>query len=226
MKEKKEFEPIFIGEDTAQRAEVMGNLNFQIRKMQDFLPLLKEANILPTYEVVMDCLTIQKEQRNDNGTPVYVFKNCEHIDREFAKQIDLMTEGKPKVIAEGFKEEIERTANTLKEGVFKVFANLGSISKESTAEARKYFIVEEGKITLPEDIEERVKRDTGVWCKTEAQAQAYEAHKQAAEALNGFLSYFPKSVLSSTPSEVGLLFRFGENGSIMPQTIDYSLYIH
>lgn len=241
MKEEKKkecFEPVFICEDTARKAEVMQELNFQIVKMQEFLPLLKEANILPTYEILMDCLTICKEERRtfeepksenngkkEFGTLSYVFTNCEHIDNEFAKQITLVTEGKPKVIAEGFKAEIERTAGTLKEGAFKVFQNLGKLSKERTTEAEKYFTLVEGKITLPEDIEERVARDTGVWCTTEAQTQAYEAHKQAATAITDFLARFPKEAQPTTTAEIAYLFKFGENGSVEPQTIDYSLYI-
>lgn len=229
--EKKSFESIFIGENTVQKMEVMRNLNSQIAKMQEFLPLLKDANVLPTYEILMDCLTIRKEERriyedgSEFGTLSYVFTHCEHIDNEFAKQIALLTENKPKVIADAIKAEVKRTEDTFKESVFKVFQSLGGLSKESTTEAEKYFIIEEGKITLPEDIEERVTKDTGVWCKTEEQAQAFEAHKQAADAINAFLAHFPKQYRPYTPAEVGNLFAFDEMGNVCAQTIDYSLYI-
>ena len=159
------------------------------------------------------------------GQPSIVYKHCPSIDAEFAKQMELATEGKPKVIANGFKSEIESTATAFKENVFKVFANFGSNSKEDTTELQKYVFVDGDEIKLPEDIEERVRQDTGVFCKTEEQAQAFEAHKQAADAINAFLAHFPKQYHPQIPAEVGNLFAFDEMGNVCAQLIDYSLYI-
>lgn len=230
------FSPIFVGENRAEKNKYMGDLSFQLYKAQRFIPLIKEANLPITQEIVLDCLTITKEQvciypTDENGKiselgqPSTIYRHCPSIDAEFAKQMELATEGKPKVIANGFKSEIESTATAFKENVFKVFANLGSNSKESTYELQKYVFVDGDEIKLPEDIEERVKQDTGVFCKTEEQAQAFEAHKQAAQAINAFLAHFPKQYQPQLPAEVGNLFKFGEDGSIQPQIIDYSLYI-
>ena len=230
------FSPIFVGENRAEKNERMCILRFELNKAQRFIPLIKEANLPITQEIVLDCLTITKEQvctyptdENGNiselGQPSIVYKHCPSIDAEFAKQMELATEGKPKVIANGFKSEIESTATAFKENVFKVFANLGSNSKESTYELQKYMFVDGDEIKLPEDIEERVKQDTGVFCKTEEQAQAFEAHKQAADAINAFLAHFPKRYHPNTPAEVGNLFAFDEMGNVCAQLIDYSLYI-
>lgn len=230
------FSPIFVGENSAAKTERMCNLRFQLYKAQRFIPLIKEANLPITQEIVLDCLTITKEQVciyptdekgniSELGQPSIVYKHCPSIDAEFAKQMELATEGKPKVIANGFKSEIESTETAFKESVFKVFAYFGSNSKEDTTELQKYVFVDGDEIKLPEDIEERVKQDTGVFCKTEEQAQALEAHRQAAEAINAFLAHFPKQYLPQLPAEVGNLFKFGEDGSIQPQIMDYSLYI-
>lgn len=229
------FSPIFVGENSAEKNKYMLNLSSQLGKAQMFIPLIKEANLPITQEIVLDCLTITKEQVciyptdekgniSELGQPSIVYNNCPSIDAEFAKQMELATEGKPKVIANVFKSEIESTATAFKENVFKVFANCSN-SKESTYELQKYMFVDGDEIKLPEDIEERVKQDTGVFCKTEEQAQALEAHRQAAEAINAFLAHFPKQYLPQLPAEVGNLFKFGEDGSIQPQIIDYSLYI-
>lgn len=230
------FSPIFVGENRAKKNKYMGDLSFQLYKAQRFIPLIKEANLPITQEIVLDCLTITKEQvciypTDENGKiselgqPSTIYRHCPSIDAEFAKQMELATEGKPKVIANGFKSEIESTATAFKENVFKVFANFGSNSKESTYELQKYVFVDGDEIKLPEDIEERVKQDTGVFCKTEEQAQAFEAHKQAADAINAFLAHFPEQYRPQMPAEVGNLFAFDEKGNVCAQIIDYSLYI-
>lgn len=230
------FSPIFVGENSAEKIECMRNLRFQLNKSQEFITLIKKANLPITQEIVLDCLTITKEQvciyptdKNGNiselGQPSTIYKHCPSIDAEFAKQMELATEDKPKVIANGFKSEIESTATAFKENVFKVFANFGSNSKEDTTELQKYVFVDGDEIKLPEDIEERVKQDTGVFCKTEEQAQAFEAHKQAADAINAFLAHFPKQYRPQMPAEVGNLFAFDEMGNVCAQIIDYSLYI-
>lgn len=230
------FSPIFVGENRAEKNKYMGDLSFQLYKAQRFIPLIKEANLPITQEIVLDCLTITKEQvciypTDENGKiselgqPSTIYRHCPSIDAEFAKQMELATEGKPKVIANGFKSEIESTATAFKENVFKVFANFGSNSKESTYELQKYVFVDGDEIKLPEDIEERVKQDTGVFCKTEEQAQAFEAHKQAADAINAFLAHFPEQYRPQMPAEVVNLFAFDEKGNVCAQIIDYSLYI-
>lgn len=236
------FSPIFVGENSAKKIKFMCDLRSQLNKAQSFIPLIKEANLPITQEIVLDCLTITKEQvctyptdekgkflsynnHSELGQASIVYKHCPSIDAEFAKQMELATEGKPKVIANGFKSEIESTATAFKESVFKVFANFGSNSKEDTYELQKYVFVDGDEIKLPEDIEERVKQDTGVFCKTEEQAQAFEAHKQAADAINAFLAHFPKQYHPQIPAEVGNLFAFDEMGNVCAQIIDYSLYI-
>lgn len=230
------FSPIFVGENSAEKTKYLCDLRFQLHKAQRFIPLIKEANLPITQEIVLDCITITKEQVctyptdekgniSELGQPSIVYKHCPSIDAEFAKQMELATEGKPKVIANVLKSDIESTETAFKESVFKVFANFASNSKEITEKLQKYLIVDGDEIKLPEDIEERVKQDTGVFCKTEEQAQALEAHRQAAQAINAFLAHFPKQYQPQLPAEVGNLFKFGEDGSIQPQIIDYSLYI-
>lgn len=230
------FSPIFVGENSAKENEFMRNLRFQLNKAQRFIPLIKEANLPITQEIVLDCLTITKEEVctyptdekgniSELGQPSIVYKHCPSIDAEFAKQMELATEGKPKVIANILKSEIESTATAFKESVFKEFANLGSNSKQDNCELQKYVFVDGDEIKLPEDVEERVKQDTGVFCKTEEQAQALEAHRLSAEAINAFLAHFPKQYRPQTTAEVGNLFAFDENGNVCAQIIDYSLYI-
>lgn len=230
------FSPIFVGENSVAKIERMRNLRSQLNQARSFIPLIKEADLPITQEIVLDCLTITKEQvwiypTDENGKisglgqPSTIYKHCPSIDAEFAKQMELATEGKPKVIANGFKPEIESTATAFKENVFKVFADFGLNSKEDTTELQKYVFVDGDEIKLPEDIEERVKQDTGVFCKTEEQAQAFEAHKQAADAINAFLAHFPKQYHPKTVAGVGNLFAFDEMGNVCAQLIDYSLYI-
>lgn len=230
------FSPIFVGENSAKKFECMRKLRSQLNMSQSFIPLIKEANLPITQEIVLDCITITKEEvctypTDENGKvsgfgqTSIIYKHCPSIDAEFAKQMELATEGNPKVIANTIKSEIESTATAFKESVFKVFANLGSNSKESTNELQKYFFVDGDEIKLPEDIEERVKQDTGIFCKTEAQAKAFEAHRQAAEAINALLAHFPEQYRPQTTVGVGNIFAFDEMGNVCARTIDYSLYI-
>lgn len=233
---KETFTPIFVGENNLAKTECMRNLRFQFNKSQQFVPLIKDANLPITHDIVMDCLTITKAEHatyptDENGkvskygTMSYVYKNCPHIDAEFAKMAQAATEGKPKIIADKERAEIASVAETFKESVFNVFANLGKDSRESTKEMQRYVLVDGGEIKLPEDIEERVAHDTGVWCETEAQAQALEAHRQAANAVRDFLALFPRQYWPHSTAELGNLFKFGEDGAIQPQMIDYSLFI-
>lgn len=233
---KETFTPIFVGENSLSKTECMRNLRFQFNKAQQFVPLIKDADLQVTQDIVMDCLTITKEEMpifpigkddkpSEIGTMSYVYKHCPHIDAEFAKMTQAATEGKTRRIADMERAEIASVAETFKESVFNVFANLGKNSRESTKEMQRYMLVDGGKIKLPEDIEERVAHDTGVWCETEAQAQALEAHRQAANAVRDFLALFPRQYWPHSTAELGNLFKFGEDGAIQPQTIDYSLYI-
>lgn len=231
-----EFTPVFAYENTGAKIKALRDLKFQFEKAQQFIPLIEEANLQVTQEIVLDCLTITKKEtwthatdRDGNasiyGTMSYKYEHCEHIDGEFAKQVQLLTANKPKMLADKIKAEIEDSATKFKDSVFRVFKELGSDSKEDTDLLQRYVVVFRGEITLPEDIEERVTHDTGVWCNTEAQAQVFEAHKHAADAIRAFLAMFPKQYLPRSTAELGNLFKFGENGEIEPQMVDYSLYI-
>lgn len=233
---KEAFTPIFVGENSLARLECMRNLRFQFKKAQQFVPLIKDANLPVTRDIVMDCLTMTKAEQatfptDENGkvskygTMSYVYKHCPHIDAEFARMTQAATEGRPKLIADKEEAEIASVAANFKESVFGVFSNLGKDSKERTEELQRYVLVDGGEIKLPEDIEERVAHDTGVWCETEAQAQALEAHRQAANAVRDFLALFPRQYWPHSTAELGNLFKFGEDGTIQTQTIDYSLFI-
>lgn len=227
--EKRIFEPIFMGYNDSAKRELLYEIKSTYKEVLAIKEKLDEKGIKVTKDIISDCLSMVRDVVpigvgiRDCKT---VYRNTEHLDEAFARQLAEETNGvQAKLIRDNIKEQIKLAAIALKDDVLKLRAGFNEIYY-NLQESKKWLIIsEDGEISLPEDLEERAAKESGFWIKTEAQNEAYEAHKSAAKALTEFLSHFPKSVYPSTMAEVGNLFKVGENGEFEPSFIDYSYFI-
>lgn len=227
--EKRSFEPIFIGYNDSAKSELLYEIESTYKEVMAIKEKLDEKGIKVTKDIISDCLSMVREV-----VPIgvgirgckTVYRNTEHLDEAVARQLAEETNGmQAKLIHGNLKEQFKLAAIALKDDVLKLRAGFDEM-RFNLQESKKWLIIsDDGEISLPEDLEERAAKESGFWVKTEAQNEAYEAHKNAAKALTEFLSHFPKSVYPSTMAEIGNLFKVGENGEFEPSFVDYSYFI-
>lgn len=227
--EKRSFEPIFMGYNDNAKRELLYEIESTYKEVMAIKEKLDEKGIKVTKDIISDCLSMVMEVVpigvgiRDCKT---VYRNTEHLDEAFARQLAEETNGvQAKLIRDNIKEQFKLAAIAFKDDVLKLRAGFDEI-RFNLQESKKWLIIsKDGKISLPKDLEERAAKESGFWIKTEAQNEAYEAHKNAAKALTEFLNHFPKSVWPSTMEEIGRLFKASENGGLAPVFIDYSYFI-
>ena len=190
---------------------------------------LDEKGIEVTKDIISDCLSMVKEEvaiSNESMEFKTVYRNTEHLDEAFARQLAEETNGvQAKLIRDNLKEHFKLAAIAFKDDVLKLRAGFDDMRFNLQKSKEWLIISEDGEISLPEDLEEKAAKESGLRIKTEAQNEAYEAHKNAAQALTEFMNHFPQSVWPSTMAEIGSLFKASENGGFAPVFIDYSYYI-
>lgn len=227
--EKRVFEPIFIGYNESAKNELLYEIESTYKEVLAIKEKLDEKGIKVTKDIISDCLTMVKEVvaigYGIRGCKT-VYRNTEHLDEAFARQLEEeANEVQAKLIRDNLKEQFKLGAIAFKDDVLKLRARFDEMRFNLQNSKEWLVISENGEISLPEDLEERAAKESGFWIKTEAQNEAYEAHKNVAKALTEFLSHFPKSVYPSTMAEVGNLFKVGKNGKFEPSFIDYSYFI-
>ena len=227
--EKRVFEPIFIGYNESAKTELLYEVESTYKEVLAIKEKLDEKGIEVTKETISDCLTMVKEVvaigYGIRGCKT-VYRNTEHLDEAFARQLAEETnEVQAKLIRDNLKEHFKLAAIAFKDDILKLRAGFDEMRYNLQKSKEWLIISEDGEISLPEDLEERAAKESGFWIKTEAQNEAYEAHKNVAKALTEFLSHFPKSVYPRTMAEVGNLFKVGKNGKFEPSFIDYSYFI-
>ncbi len=227
--EKRVFEPIFIGYNESAKNELLYEIESTYKEVLAIKEKLDEKGIKVTKDIISDCLTMVKEVvaigYGIRGCKT-VYRNTEHLDEAFARQLEEeANEVQAKLIRDNLKEQFKLGAIAFKDDILKLRAGFDEMRYNLQKSKEWLIISEDGEISLPEDLEERAAKESGFWIKTEAQNEAYEAHKNVAKALTEFLSHFPKSVYPSTMAEVGNLFKVGKNGKFEPSFIDYSYFI-
>ena len=227
--EKRIFEPIFMGYNESAKRELLYNIEDTYKEVLAIKEKLDEKGIKVTKDTISDCLSMVREYvpigDGIRGCKT-VYRNTEHLDEDFARQLAEETNGvQAKLIRDNLKEHFKLSAIAFKDDVLKLRAGFDEMRFNLQKSKEWLIISEDGEISLPEDLEERAAKESGFWIKTEAQNEAYEAHKNAAQALTEFMNHFPKSVWPSTMAEIGSLFKASENGGFAPVFIDYSYYI-
>lgn len=227
--EKRIFEPIFMGYNDYEKRELLYKIESTYKEVLAIKEKLDEKGIKVTKDIISDCLSmVRAEVPIDDGIRgcKTVYRNTEHLDEAFARQLAEETNGvQAKLIRDNIEELSRLAVIAFKDDIINLRERFCEIHFDLQKSKEWLIISEDGEISLPEDLEEKAAKESGFWIKTEAQNEAYEAHKNAAKALTEFLSHFPKSVLPSTMAEIGNLFKVSENGGIAPVFIDYSYYI-
>jgi hypothetical protein len=227
--EKRIFEPIFMGYNESAKTELLYEIESTYKEVVAIKKKLDEKGIEITKDIISDCLSMVREEvaiSNESMECKTVYRNTEHLDEAFARQLAEETNGvQAKLIRDNLKEHFKLAAIAFKDDVLKLRAGFDEMRFNLQKSKEWLIISEDGEISLPEDLEEKAAKESGFWIKTEAQNEAYEAHKNAAQALTEFMNHFPQSVWPSTMAEIGSLFKASENGGFAPVFIDYSYYI-
>lgn len=227
--EKRIFEPIFMGYNESAKTELLYEIENTYKEVVAIKKKLDEKGIEVTKDIISDCLSMVKEEvaiSNESMECKTVYRNTEHLDEAFARQLAEETNGvQAKLIRDNLKEHFKLAAIAFKDDVLKLREGFDEMRFNLQKSKEWLIISEDGEISLPEDLEEKAAKESGFWIKTEAQNEAYEAHKNAAQALTEFMNHFPQSVWPSTMAEIGSLFKASENGGFAPVFIDYSYYI-
>ena len=227
--EKRIFEPIFMGYNESAKTELLYEIESTYKEVVAIKKKLDEKGIEVTKDIISDCLSMVKEEiaiSNESMECKTVYRNTEHLDEAFARQLAEETNGvQAKLIRDNLKEHFKLAAIAFKDDVLKLREGFDEMRFNLQKSKEWLIISEDGEISLPEDLEEKAAKESGFWIKTEAQNEAYEAHKNAAQALTEFMNHFPQSVWPSTMAEIGSLFKASENGGFAPVFIDYSYYI-
>ena len=227
--EKRIFEPIFMGYNESAKTELLYEIESTYKEVVAIKKKLDEKGIEVTKDIISDCLSMVREEvaiSNESMECKTVYRNTEHLDEAFARQLAKETNGvQAKLIRDNLKEHFKLAAIAFKDDVLKLRAGFDEMRFNLQKSKEWLIISEDGEISLPEDLEEKAAKESGFWIKTEAQNEAYEAHKNAAQALTEFMNHFPQSVWPSTMAEIGSLFKASENGGFAPVFIDYSYYI-
>lgn len=227
--EKRIFEPIFMGYNESAKTELICEIEDTYKEVLAIKEKLDEKGIKVTKDIISDCLSMVREEvpiGDEIRGCKTVYRHTEHLDEAFARQLAEETSGvQAKLIRDNLKEHFKLAAIAFKDDVLKLRAGFDEMRFNLQKSKEWLIISEDGEISLPEDLEERAAKESGFWIKTEAQNEAYEAHKNAAQALTEFMNHFPQSVWPSTMAEIGSLFKASENGGFAPVFIDYSYYI-
>lgn len=227
--EKRIFEPIFMGYNESAKTELICEIEDTYKEVLAIKEKLDEKGIKVTKDIISDCLSMVREEVPIGDGIIgckTVYRNTEHLDEAFARQLAEETNGvHAKLIRDNLKEHFKLAAIAFKDDVLKLRAGFDEM-RFNLQKSKEWLIISEyGEISLPEDLEERAAKESGFWIKTEAQNEAYEAHKNAAQALTEFMNHFPQGVWPSTMAGIGRLFKASENGGFAPVFIDYSYYI-
>lgn len=227
--EKRIFEPIFMGYNESAKTELLYKIESTYKEVLAIKEKLDEKGIEVTKDIISDCLSmVRAEVPIGDGIRgcKTVYHNTEHLDEAFARQLAEETNGvQAKLIRDNIEEHFRLAAIAFKDDIINLRERFCEIHFDLQKSKEWLIISEDGEISLPEDLEERAAKESGFWIKTEAQNEAYEAHKNAAQALTEFMNHFPKSAWPSTMAQIGNLFEASENGGFAPVFVDYSYYI-
>lgn len=227
--EKRIFEPIFMGYNESAKTELLYEIESTYKEVVAIKKKLDEKGIEVTKDIISDCLSMVREEvaiSNESRECKTVYRHTEHLDEAFARQLAEETNGvQAKIIRDNIEEHFKLAAIAFKDDVLKLRAGFDEMRFNLQKSKEWLIISEDGEISLPENLEEKAAKESGFWIKTEAQNEAYEAHKNAAQALTEFMNHFPQSVWPSTMAEIESLFKASENGGFAPVFIDYSYYI-
>lgn len=227
QEEKRAFEPFLLAKNEPAKNDLIFNVRQFFKMVQEIKAKLDEKGIKSNEEIITDCLTMHRRTDGEGRDFVYVFDNSEHLDEELTRQLKEETEGlKSRIIRDNITSTMKQAAEVLKNEILAIRATFDEVQYNKETYRKFLSFDESGEITLISDLEEIAEQESGYWVTTESQNEAYEAHKNAANAITDFLNHFPKSVWPSTTAEVGNLFKMGDNGEFAPQFINYANYIN
>lgn len=243
---EKKKERVFIGNNHTEATRTEFNVMDAFNQIPFVESILKENDVPITNETIKACLTLRKEQRTrevksgkfykiPNGVgmgvpqteqiPYDVFTNCDVLDEVFYKQIEVATEHAPlKQQKQEIEDDLRKYFDEVKENIYKCF-HFGLVNID-TSSLLKYIEVKDGHAVLPNDIKERILKDTAFYATTEAGIDARLFHEKIAKELNEFADLIKGGDEGASHAVMVLqLFGIDENTfKIVPKAIDYDLF--
>lgn len=221
MNNKKKI--IFCDEATADelRRELLIGFN-QMRRIGE---ILKEFGVVPTTDILMDCIAMRREAENIRVAsgkglgvsiaPVYecvtVWKNIPHLDEAFGKQ---KIGGELPEISKMREEHKDKCCSL----IFRINEKIREHSREQIIS--ECVIAEGGEVTLRQDFEDVIRNLSSVYFESPAAERIYELHVKAESALNNF-----HKAIADAAFDVVDVFQTQEDGSVKLVPFDYNRFV-
>lgn len=233
-------EKVFIAENPTEEAQQKHNVLTAFEVCEKAAKIVKNFGIPVSRDTVKDCLTLKKtirqvaaddteewigegKSRFAKYAAVEAFDNDTHLRAELEKMLA--------DIEASDTRAAERTAkaNALRAEYDEMLARIYGLFHVgrrdiSTGELLQYIEVKDGVISLPKDLEERIKADTSTYATTERGMKAYYLHKEICDKLNALADLMKNVPRYEFAAELDKLFYQSEEGTIQATPIDYDLF--
>ena len=237
----KKKERIFIADVPVNATFLLSEVTAAFRRCQLAANRVEEFGLPVTTDTINDCLTLRKvtERREVEGVTKYVgdlstkfqkeFEAVEvitgdvHLRQELEKLISDVIQGGTGIVPK--QKAIEAMKHEYEDMLEKIY-NIFHVARKTynTDSLLRYLIVENGQVSLPDDIDERIRLDTAIYAETEKGKAAYRLHKEIAESLNALADILVKQDRQYLINNISELFFTDENGNVQPSPLDYDLY--
>lgn len=221
--------------DSRLKDEIKRDLYRAFEAAKKAVTMLSKQGFTINRENVSDCILMSKESRQGNPVEnqifigeadnrvllyecLYSFGHCANLDAEFNKKLEnsLKSTAIP-VIRREQEAKAKEDYDRFRSEIYSLFHP--SIGTEIDAHyLLQWFDVVGGEVTLPDNINDLLEEAASIYCEGERAEKAFELHRQAARAIEDFISLFRKEI---HPSDVGELF-FIADGKIYPVEINYN----
>lgn len=233
---------IIVAPDDFKQSIAERALRRALPRCEEAVKLLKDFGIMPTTDILHDCVTMWEEMEEDKDiTPTFngfsedskftktmttkaVFYDSTNIDKALTEMLQSKTKGMTPKENREQAEKFHADVTAFKEALIKCFKS--SQHDEIKDVVVKYVVVDEnGNAKLADDAEERLKYDTAIKVDSSESVASYEAHKAAAVALNKFIDTLINADRLSVVSDIQQLFNVDPNTlTLSPSVINYKLF--
>lgn len=234
-------ERIFITDNPFVETQVHLKVTLAFGQCKEAAKIVKDFGFTLTHDIIIDCLSLRKVTKplmvdgiakwvgEETGRypklypAVDVFECDEHLKKELEKMLQDISNGngsanKKAKEAEALKSEYK----AMLERVYGLF-HKGHRTIE-TSDLLRYIKVEDGDISLPDDINERIKADTATYAETEKGIAAYRLHHEISKSLNTLADLMCNASRDNFTTNLQSLFMEDDNGNVCPMPIDYDLF--
>ena len=236
-------ERIYITDNPTEEFEVRRDVLRAFEPCKQAVEIVKGFGFAVSFDIVKDCLSLRKvvKQVEVEGTAKWVGERNEHFAKEYAAtevyegdehlrtalkaMLHDIESGSERAAAKKAKSDtLVKEYEGMLDSIYALFHVGSGRFAISTKELLRYVIVEDGSVSLPANINERIKADTATYAEAPNGIAAYKLHKEISEKLTALADLMKNASRDNFTSNLHNLFILNESGVISPAPIDYDLY--